>query len=232
MYAMVNDKRILKYAAVIMLIAAGMACGQPDRKPAEAPAADTAHLPAVIPPATRDTSRADTSHVHPADTALLQWAEKVLVTIKNKDFDGFASFVHPQRGVHFSAYAYIDTVKGKILSATQVATLARQQKAILWGFFDGTGEPIRMSLRDYFKRFVYDADFLHAEKKRTNEFIGFGNSLNNLKEVFPHDDFAEFYFSGFEPQYGGMDWKTLRLVFRTESGQRWLIAVVHDEWTI
>ncbi len=89
-----------------------------------------------------------------------------------------------------------------------------------------------MSIKNYFGKFVYDEDFLNAKQKSINEFLGSGNSLNNLREVFPGSDFTEFYFPGFDPKYEGMDWRTLRLVFKTENNRPWLIAIVHDEWTI
>jgi hypothetical protein len=42
----------------------------------------------------------------------------------------------------------------------------------------------------------------------------------------------EYYFSGFDPQYGGMDWRSLRLVFIKDSNNWYLAAIVHGEWTI
>jgi hypothetical protein len=51
---------------------------------------------------------------------------------------------------------------------------------ITWGHFDGSGAPIKMTLNNYFKRFVYDVDFVKPEKRSVNKFLGGGNSLNNL----------------------------------------------------
>jgi hypothetical protein len=41
-----------------------------------------------------------------------------------------------------------------------------------------------MTLNNYMQRFVYDVDFAKPEKRRVNEFIGAGNSLNNLESVY------------------------------------------------
>ncbi|MET0393656.1 MAG: hypothetical protein ABW019_10970 [Chitinophagaceae bacterium] len=221
----------MKYVAVVLL-AVLLACGQPGRQPDAIPASDTI---SARPDTATGSVPAHTSHPVPLDTnnaSLLRLAEKILGAIKQRNFEAFSSFVHPVAGVRFSPYAYIDTTRAKLLSAAQVLALARQNKIVTWGSYDASGEPIRMSIRKYVDRFVYDADFLHAKKKRVNEFVGYGNSLNNLKEVYPACDFVEFYFSGFDPHNDGMDWKTLRLVFRTGNGQPWLVAVVHDEWTI
>jgi hypothetical protein len=42
----------------------------------------------------------------------------------------------------------------------------------------------------------------------------------------------EYHFSGFEAQYEGMDWESLRLVFIQEDSTWYLVGIVHDEWTI
>jgi hypothetical protein len=83
----------------------------------------------------------------------------------------------------------------------------------------------------YIDKFVYNADFLNAEKTAYNQVIGKGNSLNNLGEVFPNHPFIEYYFSGFDEKYAGMDWTSLRLVFKLHQGNYYLVAIVHDQWT-
>jgi hypothetical protein len=82
------------------------------------------------------------------------------------------------------------------------------------------------------EKFVYDVDFIKPEKRSVNKFISGGNSLNNLDSVYKDCDFTESHFSGFEKKYGGMDWRTLRLVFKERNGKYFLVGVVHDQWTI
>ena len=89
-----------------------------------------------------------------------------------------------------------------------------------------------MTLNNYMRRFVYDVDFVKPEKRTVNDFIGTGNSLNNLDSVYRGCDFTESHFSGFEKKYAGMDWKSLRLVFKERNGKFFLVGIVHDEWTI
>ena len=106
------------------------------------------------------------------------------------------------------------------------------ESVIIWGEFDGTGDPIKMTLNNYLQRFVYDVDFAKPEKRSVNEFIGSGNSLNNLDSVYKDCDFTESHFSGFEKKYEGHDWRTLRLVFKERKGKYFLVGIIHDEWTI
>ena len=43
---------------------------------------------------------------------------------------------------------------------------------------------------------------------------------------------VEYHFPGFDPQYGGLDWASLRLVFQEFEGRWVLVGIIHDEWTI
>jgi len=159
-------------------------------------------------------------------------SSEILKSLKEKDYAGLADVIHPEIGIRFSPYAYVDTTMHQLLSRNELIALGKSQKKTKWGLEDGTGKPIKLSINDYVKKFVYDVDFVNAEKKAVNKFLGGGNSLNNLKEVYPQCNFAEFYFSGFDPKFDGMDWRALRLVFKEYNKRYYLIAIVHDQWTI
>ena len=186
---------------------------------------------------TKDTSlvppkRSET--VLKQDTAKLldTLATTVLTTLKANAFTQLASLVHPVMGLRFSPYGHIDTVHYHSFSGKQIQELAQTNKKIKWGIFDGSGEPIILNIHNYFKRFVYDVDFLHAEKKSFDETAAAGNTANNISEVYPQAHYIEYYFAGFKPEYGGMDWKAIRLVFSYYQNKAYLIAIVHDQWTI
>jgi hypothetical protein len=166
------------------------------------------------------------------EKSLITLSAKILRCLKEEDYTCLAEFVHPKLGVRFSPYAYIDTTMDQLLSKKNLIALGKSQKRIKWGLDDATERPIKLSINNYIKMFVYDVDFLNAEKKAVNKFLGGGNSLNNLKEVYHGSDFAEFYFSGFDPKFSGMDWRSLRLVFKDYKKKSYLVAIVHDQWTI
>ena len=171
---------------------------------------------------------------HRKDSILLRITENILITLKNKNYSAFANYIHPVEGIRFSPYGYVDTVHDMKFSKQKFINETGKdgQEMIVWGAFDGTGDPIKMTLNNYMNRFVYDVDFIKPEKRKVNEFIGGGNSLNNLLSVYKGCEFTESHFSGFEEKYGGMDWKSLRLVFRNRNGRFLLVGIVHDEWTI
>jgi hypothetical protein len=170
----------------------------------------------------------------PKDSILLQLTQDILTAIKSKNYFAVANFIDPILGVRFSPYAYVDTVDNVIFSKEKLAQQSKlvKQDKIVWGVIDPTRESINMTLNDYMQKFVYDVDFIKPEKRSVNKFIGGGNSLNNLKLIYKNCDFTESYFSGFEEKYEGMDWRSLRLVFKERQGRFLLVGIVHDKWTI
>ena len=168
------------------------------------------------------------------DSILLKTTQNILALLKAKNYAAFANYIHPVEGIRFSPYGFVDTIHDIKLSKQKFINEAGQpiQDMIDWGAFDGTGDPIKMTLNNYLQRFVYDVDFAKPEKRSVNEFIGGGNSLNNLELVYKNCDFTESHFSGFDKKYGGMDWKSLRLVFKVRNKKILLVGIVHDEWTI
>ena len=155
----------------------------------------------------------------------------VLTAIKNYDMEKLADAVHPDKGIRFSPYGYVDVNNDLVFTAEKVKNLAVDSKKYFWGHYDGSGEPIILNFSDYYKKFIYDVDFVNAEQVGYNKTLGHGNSLNNNFEVYKNSIIVEYYFSGFDPQYEGMDWKSLRLVFEKKNDTWYLVGIIHDQWT-
>jgi hypothetical protein len=167
-----------------------------------------------------------------ADKEMLKTiATEILTTLKAKDYTALVAYFHPTEKILFSPYGFIDIKTAKKLTKTAFMQLVKDKRNINWGNYDGSGEPIDLTIAQYIDKFVYNVDFLHAEKTAYNQIIGKGNSLNNLNEIFPKYPFIEYYFSGFDEKYAGMDWASLRLVFKLYQGNYYLVAIVHDQWT-
>jgi hypothetical protein len=158
-------------------------------------------------------------------------AAQVINALAAKDMVALAEIVHPEQGVRFSPYAFIRE-EHQVFMPDELAGLVGSEQVYTWGAYDGTGDPIELTFDAYFKEFVYSSDFANPEAMAVDERIGQGNSINNIGEFYPGSSFVEYHFSGFDEQYEGMDWESLRLVFLQEDGMWWLVGIVHDEWTI
>lgn len=163
---------------------------------------------------------------------LLSTTINVLELLKNKDMDALSSLVHPTQGVRFSPYGYVDTDNHLVFTAEEVADLVDDSGIYTWGSYDGSGEAIELDFNEYYDEFIFDEDFASPQIIGNNVRIGQGNTLENIEEVYPEGRFIELHFEEIDPQYEGMDWRSLRLVFETVDGNWYLVGIVHDEWTI
>lgn len=164
---------------------------------------------------------------------LRKTAREVAEALAREDFDALAGWVHPEEGVLFAPYAYVEPERHATLSAAELRGVARGETLRrTWGHYDGTGEPIRLTFREYFERFVYDAPYLEEGRLAVDRRQGRGNTVDNAAEVWPEARIVEYHVPGSDPRYGGMDWSSLRLVFERFEGRWRLVGIVHDQWTI
>lgn len=158
-------------------------------------------------------------------------ADQVIEALHDRDLDRLARLAHPTQGIRFSPYAYVREADISI-AVKDVPTLLAQDTVLLWGIYDGSGAPIKLTFTQYYDQFIYDQDFANAEEIGYNWRIGGeGGMINNIPDFYPGGVMVEYHFSGFEPEYGGLDWRSLRLVFVQDGDEWFLIGIVHDEWT-
>lgn len=161
-----------------------------------------------------------------------QRGNAVANALKEKNMQTLSTFVHPVKGLLFSPYSNIDTQNDKVFTSAQVPGLMQDNTVYNWGSFDGSGDPINYTFSQYYDKFVYGKDFVNAEQKGYNEILIPGNIVVNIEEVYPQGNFVDYSFSGFNPEYGGLDWESLRLVFEEYNGIWYLVAIAHGQWTI
>jgi len=158
-------------------------------------------------------------------------ATEVLTALRDYDLEKLSRYVHPDKGVRFTPYGYVDVNENLVFSADEIRNMD-ETKVYMWGYYDGSGEPIELTFPDYHKKFIYDEDFVNADEVGYNKALGHGNSLNNSFEVYRNSIIVEYHFPGIDPQYEGMDWRSLRLVFEKADSQWYIVGIIHDQWTI
>lgn len=158
-------------------------------------------------------------------------AEGVIQALRDRHMGRLAGFVHPEKGVQFSPYAHARAGDQKF-TVEQVRQLGKTARKYSWGEYDGTGKPILLTWREYFERFVYSHDFSRAEEIQYNKVTPRGNTLNNLQTFYPGSIAVEYFLPGTSPEFAGMDWRSLWLVFQPRGKTWYLVGIAHDEWTI
>ena len=167
-----------------------------------------------------------------SEKVLVDLSKDILKTLSSRNYKALSRYVHPSLGLRLTPYSYVDLKRDRKLSAKELSNIKHPKKKFIWGEYDGSGEPIKMTIGEYFRRFVYDADFLTKGEVIVNEVIPTGNTANNVKEAYPGCDFVDFMIPMIDPQYEGIDWRALRLVFKKEKDKLYLIGIIHNEHTI
>ena len=166
-----------------------------------------------------------------ADEEVISLAQTVAAALKEADYDRLRTHIHPDLCLRFSPYPNLQA-NDLTFCPDQLADLPGSSTLYTWRRYDGSGEPIELTFNEYHQRFVYDQEFMQPEVVGFNQEVSSGNAINNIPEIYPDGMIVEYHFPGFDPQYGGMDWRSLRMVFIEEYGVWYLVALVHGEWTI
>lgn len=156
--------------------------------------------------------------------------DEILQVLKNKNYKKLAEYIHPEKGVRFSMYAFVNPKEDKTFSKADFEKYQPTKNIFIWGVHDGSGDLYKETINDYLGKWVFSKDFTTAQFS-LDKFQGEGNSLNNLEKVYPKNSFTENYIKGSEKN-GEMDWKTLRFVFEEFQGKYYLVGVINDQWTI
>lgn len=159
-------------------------------------------------------------------------AREAIQALKSKDWATLEKLAHPDAGLRLSPYCYVDTKKDIVFPKGQIAKLAADNTAKVWGSYDGSGEPIQLTFAQFYDKFLYNHDYAKPEKTGYNESWGKSNTKNNLRDVYPDSILVEYYFSGFDAKLEGHDWASLSLVFEKKGDTWYLSGLVHNQWTI
>jgi hypothetical protein len=134
-------------------------------------------------------------------------------------------------GVRFTPHTHVNVETDQTLTNDELADFDTDQMQRTWGTAEGSGEPIVMTNMEYLNRYVWDHDYRTAPDVRWNAVQDRGNVIDNVQQVYPGASVVEYHFPGFDDQYEGMDWRSLRLVLAQNDNAEWtLYGVIHDEW--
>lgn len=172
------------------------------------------------------------SGVPAGNEVLLLRAIEVAQFIRDRNWSALAGSVHPEKGVRFTPYSWVEPNTDMTFTPEEVAAFGSDSSSYMWGYSDGPGEPMYMTPEEYFSRFVFNTDYTQAPTLSVDTVMASGNALENAADAYPDGRFVEFYFSGLDPVNEGFDWCALKLVFEPSGSQLMLVGVIHSEWTI
>ncbi|MCU6712804.1 hypothetical protein M6D81_29290 [Paenibacillus sp. J5C_2022] len=225
-------KKWLVIALSTLLLAAGCSNSNGNDEqgtPSEGPSAPVATV-TPAPPVSTDEPVTATEEPQVAATSE-EAAAALIAALKESDLATLQSYIHPEKGLLFSPYVHIDTDTAQVFQREQLPDM-EDATEYEWGEYDGIGDPIKLTFKQYYEKFVYNQDFMNAEETGWDEIKGSGNSIPNIKDVYPDSYLVDYYFSGFNEDFEGMDWESLILVLEEYNGGWYIVAIAHSQWTI
>ena len=115
------------------------------------------------------------------ETDLLPFALDTLKAISEKDFVMLGEFSSNE--IRFSPYENVDMNSDVVIKVSEMNDKFESSEDFVWGVYDGSGEDIILTFKQYYEKFIYNNDFLNADIIGVNELIGKGNLINNISFV-------------------------------------------------
>ena len=169
-----------------------------------------------------------------SNAPLLEAGNAVLAALKEGDIQTLATLVDPEQGLTFTPYSTVDHHSDLTFLPDQLSQAGANGTRYVWGYTQGKGDPITMTLPEYLSAYVFNIDYTQAPVIGVDSVLSSGNSLENVRDAYPGSRFLEYYFPGQDPEVGGLDWCALKLVFsdQNHTGNYRLVGIIHSEWTI
>jgi hypothetical protein len=170
-----------------------------------------------------------------SDREVLDLATETARILKARDWGALGAIVHPERGLTFSPWGFVDVERCVKLGAGDVKSPGFDGRVRTWGDYP-SDEPINLSFAEYYNLFVFDRDYTNAAQIGVNCIVRSGGFENNLYVFGNGGAFAELHVpgTGADADY---NWASLRLVFAWFDGDGahesglYLVGIVHDGWS-
>ena len=166
--------------------------------------------------------------IPPEKDSINRVAQKVLTALKEKNYRLFADYFHPIETVLFAPYGFIKKNISKRLLAKDFLETIDKNWTLTWGVYKNSDEKIQLKVIPYIEKFIYDADFLNAEKTAFDQVVEKDSPVNNILEIFPNLHYFDYYFYGSDSEDKDKAGKSLRLVFKKYNGQYYIVGIIHE----
>lgn len=168
--------------------------------------------------------------ITPVDQSKDLWRTSVEIIniLSAKDYAKLETMVS-SAGLSINNNPSLDLTKHHV-SKEKVSEISYDSATTLWGYKDGRGDPINVTTQAFIEQYVFSKNFLMTDNINVNQIKDGGTSnTNTLLQDISGRNFVAFYYQG-DPQYPGMTWRTLYLVFDMENGSYALRGITTNQW--
>ncbi|ASA24735.1 hypothetical protein [Paenibacillus donghaensis] len=220
----------ISIAAMLLLAAcSGEPEATPEPSPTQTPQQTAAPQETAAPTATAAAETAAPEEGTPP--TVTEAATTIMRAIKGNDMQQLSAWVDVEEGVRFSPYASIDKQNDLMFTGEELAALPEDATKLVWRTLVGSDQVIELTFADYYKQYIYDADFFTEGEVSVNKPLGEEANIGNLREIYPAEsyDFVDYHIAS--DGTDDRDWRTLRLVLKKVGSDHSLVGIIHNQWT-
>lgn len=182
--------------------------------------------PSFIITATPSPNSTSSRSVAPVDARVAAKANQAVKALKDKDFATLATLAYPGRGLCFSPTVQMMPTSVCLHPSTLSEYFDGNKRAQVLNWGNSRGAAVRLSVNDYFERYLTSRDFSGPNAVQTpNPRAARGPVKSNIARFYPNCAAVEYYVPG----TGSNDWRAISVIFQPYRDDWRLIAIVSDE---
>ena len=132
----------------------------------------------------------------------------------------------------FTASSTVDPETDQNFTADEIRGLPEDPGQYLWGYEGRPGHAHSLTMEEFVRQYIFPWTILRPPRWGWTRWCSSGNALENVAQAYPGCRFVDLCYPERDPDLGGLDWCSLKLVFAPLEGQWWLVGLIHSQWTI
>lgn len=181
-------------------------------------------------PNTEPPKEENSAAVKPDSALLLTTSENLIDLLKKEDFNGFASFIDPEKGLLISPKCFLDSSSFNTFKGNEFVKAIGNDSPISWGLIGESEDTLRLSLRKFLNKFMQKKrNFTKVSGKRS-EIAAMSNAVDNTSEFFKDPILVEYIYPGTKSN-NNMDWVTLEFIFSARKDKYTIIGLIFNQWS-
>ena len=154
-------------------------------------------------------------------------AVKTMIAFESQNYKSLAEHIHPELGVVFAPYTFIDFEENIVFTSEQVQDFDNDRNVYNWGSHSISPISVELTVAEYIEQFVCDKNYLQSDQFAINNTIRNGNDMENFLDVFQNCFYVDFHNQGTE-EYEFLDWSSVKIVMLKYEGTFKVVAVVRS----